>query len=48
MAPTAQTAVPLASPPTPKSDCAVVEARSHLRVKGKNELVRAYVLLALP
>jgi len=29
-------------------ESAVVEARSHLRVKGKNELVRAYVLLALP
>ena len=27
---------------------AVVEAKSHLRIKGKDELVRAYVLLALP
>jgi adenylate cyclase len=29
-------------------DGAVVEARSHLQIKGKTELVRAYVLLALP
>ena len=27
---------------------AVVEAKPHLQIKGKNELVRAYVLLALP
>jgi adenylate cyclase len=27
---------------------AVVEAKPHLRVKGKNELLSAYVLLALP
>jgi adenylate cyclase len=29
-------------------DGAVVEAKHHLRIKGKRELVRAYVLLALP
>jgi class 3 adenylate cyclase len=27
---------------------AVVEAKRHLRVKGKNELLGAYVLVALP